>query len=152
MRLIQALSRSAFWALAILSVACAANAQESPKRRNLAVDDLFKIQRVGGPQISPEGKWVAYTVSSADLKEDKSETRIGMTPTAGGEAIPMTGKGYSASRPRWSPDGKYLSFLAPKKEEGKTQVWALNRGGGEAQQLTNILQGVESYEWSPRKG
>jgi dipeptidyl aminopeptidase/acylaminoacyl peptidase len=149
MRLIQALSRSAFLALAILSITCAANAQEPPKPRNLTGDDFFKIQRVEDPQISPEGKWVAYTVSSADLKEDKSETRIWMIPTAGGEAIPMTAKGYSASRPRWSPDGKYLSFLASKKEEDKTQVWALNRNGGEAQQLTDILQGVESYEWSP---
>jgi dipeptidyl aminopeptidase/acylaminoacyl peptidase len=153
MRSTNNLLRLVLCASVILSLACAANfivfAQEAPKQRNLTVDDFFKILRVEDPQISPEGKWVAYTVTGADLKEDKSETRIWMIPAAGGEAIPMTGKGYSASRPRWSPDGKYLSFLASKKEEDKTQVWALNRNGGEAQQLTQILQGVESYEWSP---
>ena len=86
--------------------------QIPPAQRNLTIDDFFKIKRVRDPQISPEGKWVAYTVKDVDLKEDKSETHIWMVPTSGGEAIPMTAKGYSASRPRWSPDGKFLSFLA----------------------------------------
>ncbi len=123
--------------------------QIQPAQRNLTIDDFFKIKRVRNPQISPEGKWVAYTVRDVDLKEDKSETHIWMVPSSGGEAIPMTAKGYSASRPRWSPDGKFLSFLAKRKEGDKTQVWTLNRQGGEAQQLTNIAQGVSSYEWSP---
>ena len=72
-----------------------------------------------------------------------------MIRSGGGEAIPMTGKGYSASRPRWSPDGKYLSFVAKKTKEGKPQVWSLNRMGGEAQQVTKVKQGVSGFEWSP---
>ena len=123
--------------------------QIPPAQRNLTIDDFFKIKRVSDPQISPEGKWVAYTVRDVDLKEDKYETHIWMVPTSGGEAIPMTAKDYSAKRPRWSPDGKFLSFLAKRKEGDKTQVWTLNRQGGEAQQLTKIAQGVSSYEWSP---
>lgn len=67
--------------------------------RLLTVDDVFGLQRVGNPVVSPEGNWVAYTVSSTDLKKDKSETRIWMVPEAGGTAIAMTGKGYSASQP-----------------------------------------------------
>lgn len=118
------------------------------EKRFIEIDDYFRLKRVGDPQISPEGKWVAYTVSETDLKEDKRETRVWMISTSGGEPIPMTAKGSSASRPRWSPDGKYLSFLAAR-DKGKTQVWALNRQGGEAQQLTEIKQGVSSYEWSP---
>jgi dipeptidyl aminopeptidase/acylaminoacyl peptidase len=123
-------------------------AQDPPKKRPIVVDDLFKIKRVGNPEISPGGEWVAYTVTSTDLDKDKSETRLWMISTKGGESLPMTGKGYSASRPSWSPDGKYLSFLAARDDE-KTQVWALDRRGGEAQQLTDIPQGVSSYEWSP---
>ena len=119
-------------------------------KRAITVDDYFKIKTVGSPKISPDAKWVAYTVSEKDLKKDKSETRIWMKPTDGGEAIPMTGKGYSTSSPQWSPDGKYLSFMASKGEEdARTQVWTLNRLGGEAQQLTNIKQGVSGYAWSP---
>jgi dipeptidyl aminopeptidase/acylaminoacyl peptidase len=91
---------------------------------------------------------VAYTVGRTILEDEKSETRIWMIPAAGGAAIPMTADGYSASRPRWSPDGRYLSFMA-SKNEGKTQVWTLNRLGGEAQQLTDVKQGVSSYDWSP---
>ncbi|MCB1024528.1 MAG: S9 family peptidase [Acidobacteria bacterium] len=126
---------------------------QTPKRP-ISIDDFFKLKDVSSPQISPDGKWIAYTVSEKDLKEDKSESRIWMISTAGGEAIPMTAKGYSAGSPRWSPDGKYLSFTASrgKDKEGKSkpsQVWALNRLGGEAQELTNVKQGVSGYEWSP---
>jgi len=116
--------------------------------RALEIDDLFALRSVGDPQISPDGEWVAYTVRRTILEDEKSETRIWMIPAAGGTAIPMTAEGYSASRPRWSPDGKYLSFTA-SKNGGKTQVWTLNRLGGEAQRLTEVEQGVSSYEWSP---
>ncbi len=142
--------RSFLAALAVMSlVACAvalALAQDS--KRNLTVDDLFQLKEVHDPQVSPEGQWVVYTVTTTVLKEEKSETQIWMVPFAGGEPIPMTAKGGSASRPRWSADGKYLSFLAARGE-GKTQVWALDRQGGEAQQLTEVPQGVGSYDWSP---
>ncbi len=131
-----------------LSVLQSVIARDLPAKRNLTIDDYFKLKRVSDPQVSPEGKWVAYTVSATDLEKDKSETQVWMASTGGGEAIPMTAKGSSASRPRWSPDGKYLTFLADRNDS-KTQVWALNRQGGEAQQLTKIKQGVDSYEWSP---
>lgn len=121
---------------------------ESQSRRVLTVDDLFEISRVGDPQISPDGEWVAYTVQTTSLEDESSETRIWMVASSGGEAIPMTAKGYSASRPRWSPDGKYLSFSA-SKGESRTQVWILNRLGGEAQQLTTVEQGISSFAWSP---
>jgi dipeptidyl aminopeptidase/acylaminoacyl peptidase len=116
--------------------------------RNLAIDDLFRIKDVDDPQLSPEGKWVAYTVTTRDLKEDKSKTQVWMAPTAGGEAVPMTERTASSSHPRWSPDGKYLAFLSAR-DEGKTQVWRLNRNGGEAQQLSETIQDVDGFEWSP---
>jgi dipeptidyl aminopeptidase/acylaminoacyl peptidase len=77
-----------------------------------------------------------------------------MAPVDGGEALPMTAEGSSASQPRFSPDGKYLSFLASRqggddKDEPETQVWVLDRRGGEARQLTQVMQGVSAYEWSP---
>ncbi len=116
-------------------------------QRNLEVDDFFSIKSVRDPQISPDGKWVAYTVSETDLEKDKRETRVWMIPSEGGDAIPMTMKGFSSSRPRWSPDNKYLAFSGSRMES-KSQVWLLNRLGGEAQQLTEVKHGISSYVWS----
>src|SRR5262245_35197515 len=137
-------------------------AQEPPKvaaspapKRNLQIDDLFRLKNVGAPQISHDSRWVAYTVSTSSLKEDKSTTQVWMAPTDGGEPLPMTVKGTSASQPRFSPEGRYLAFLTARPDEGedkddaKTQVWLLDRRGGEAQKLTDVMQGVEGFEWSP---
>lgn len=141
--------------IVLLSLVATATAQDS--KRPIAIDDYFAMKSVRGMQISPDGEWIAYTVTTTNLKKDRSETRIWMVPAGGGEAIPMTAKGYSAGSPRWSPDGKYLSFIAKRSSSGedkmdsedKPQVWALNRLGGEAQQLTKVKQGVSGYEWAP---
>jgi dipeptidyl aminopeptidase/acylaminoacyl peptidase len=122
---------------------------QGPTQRVLTVDDLFRIQRVSDPRVSPDGQWVAYVIASPDLVADKSTSRIWMVATAGGNPIPLTAKGNSASSPRWSPDGKYLGFLASRGEDAETQVWLLNRLGGEAEQLTSVKQGVNSFVWSP---
>jgi dipeptidyl aminopeptidase/acylaminoacyl peptidase len=136
---------SCLWALSV--AAQTAPSLPSPPRA-ITVDDVFAIQDVGDPQIADDGKWVAYTVATASLKEDKTETRIWAAPTGGGDAIVMTAEGISSSHPRWSPDGKDLAFLS-KRAEGKTQVWLLNRIGGEAQRLTDAIQDVTDFAWSP---
>lgn len=124
-------------------------AQEA-ERRMLQVEDQFAIQNVGAPQISPEGTWIAYTVTSTSLEKERSETRVWISPFEGGEAIPMTVAGSSAGSPRFSPDGRYLSFTASRGGDSpKSQVWALDRRGGEARPLTSVKQGVSSYAWSP---
>ncbi len=133
----------------LASLAVAQNAASTPAApRAITVDDAFEIHEVRDPQIGDDGKWVAYTVSTASLKEDKTETRIWMAPAGGGDAIAMTAEDVSSSHPRWSPDGKYLAFLS-KRNEGKTQVWLLNRMGGEAQKLTDAIQDVDDFSWSP---
>ena len=130
------------------SVAAQAAPSTPPAPRAITVDDVFEIHEVRDPQITDDGKWVAYTVATAKLKEDKNETRIWMAPAGGGEAIVMTAEDVSSSHPRWSPDGKYLAFLS-KRNEGKTQVWLLNRMGGEATKLTDAIQDVDDFAWSP---
>jgi len=124
------------------------NSSSLAQSHPVTVDDYFQVKDVAEPQISSDGQWIAYTVTTATLKDDKNETRIWMIPAAGGDAIPMTADGNSSSHPRWSPDGKYLAFLS-EREEGKTQVWLLDRRGGEAQQLTETIQDVDDVAWSP---
>ena len=132
--------------LLALLLPVAAGAQEV--RRTLTPDDLFNVQRVGAPKVSPEGDWVAYTVSRTSLEDERSYTRIWMSPARGGDAVPLTADKKSASSPGWSPDGRYFSFTAAR-DGGKTQVWVLDRRGGEAYPLTDVEQGVGGYDWSP---
>jgi dipeptidyl aminopeptidase/acylaminoacyl peptidase len=119
-----------------------------PPPRPVTIDDLFQIREVSDPQLSPDAQSIAYTVKTLLLKEDKSEQRIWSVPSGGGDAIPMSAEGVSSSHPRWSPDGRYLAFLSARNE-GKTQIWLLNRSGGEAQHLTDTPQDVEDFVWSP---
>jgi dipeptidyl aminopeptidase/acylaminoacyl peptidase len=140
--------RSACLLLVLVLVSSLTSAQQSSSPRLLGIDDLFDFHEAHDPQFSPDGQFIAYTLSSTSLKDDKSETRIYMVPSAGGDAIALTAVGNSSDHPRWSPDGKYLAFLS-ERNEGKTQVYLLNRLGGEAQKLTDTIQDVEQFEWAP---
>ncbi len=144
-------SRALHLVAALLLTAPALLAAQDAAPRHLTVDDLFRVERVGSPQVSPDGAWIAYTVSRTSLEEEKSTTRVWMVPAAGGDAVPLTAEGKSASSPDWSPDGRYISFLAAR-DGGETQVWVLDRRGGEAWALTDVKQGVGGYAWSPDGG
>jgi len=125
-----------------------------PARRAITLDDLHKIRAVGDPQRSPDGKWVAYTVATFDVEKDKRDSDIWMASWDGAQQIRVTFTADSGeSSPRWSPDGRYLSFLASRgnEEEKKrgAQLWLIDRAGGEAQKLTDVKGGVGDYAWSP---
>ncbi len=124
---------------------------DSTDPARLSIDHLFRLGTVSNPQISPEGSWIAYTVSRDKLEKDENLSRIWMVPVAGGDAVAMTREDESSSHPRWSPDGNYLAFLSARND-GKTQVWLLARHGGEARQLTRTAQSVDSFGWSPDSG
>jgi len=117
----------------------------------MTLDDIFRFQDVGDPQVSPDGQWVAYTLSHIDTTADKRITDIWMVSWGGTQDIELTyNVDQSASSPRWSPDGKYLSFKADRPGKAKgTQVWVLDRRGGEARQLTEVKGHLGAYAWSP---
>ena len=103
------------------------------------------------PQVSPDGAWVAYTVTSVDVGADKDDTDVWMVSWDGARRVRLTASPESETRPRFSPDGRYLSFLSSrggKPEEG-AQVFLLERAGGEAQRVTEVEGGVSDYAWSP---
>lgn len=138
---------------AIAWIAMAPRAAAQPAGRPVTLDDLPKIKVVGDPQRSPDGEWVAYTLTTTDVEKDKRNTDVWMVRWRGGESIQLTSSPDGESRPRWSPDGRYLAFLAARGEEDEkkkgAQVWLLNRAGGEAQKLTDVKGGVSDYAWSP---
>jgi dipeptidyl aminopeptidase/acylaminoacyl peptidase len=124
---------------------------QTEKRRPLTIDDIAKIERIGAPVLSPDGDWVAYTVSTVDVSADRSIAHLWMTNWAGTETVQMTEGSQSAAAPAWSPDGRFLSFLAAGEGAGSgRQVWLLDRrGGDDAHQLTHLKQPVVAYRWSP---
>ena len=129
-------------------------AQTPVKPHPMTLDDVFRVKNVENPKVSPDGKYVLYTVSSVDMKKDKATTDLWMVSWDGQQDIQLTyGYDGSVSAPEWSPDGKYISFLSSRKGKVEgAQVWVLNRSGGEARQLTDVTkkQGkIEAYQWSP---
>jgi dipeptidyl aminopeptidase/acylaminoacyl peptidase len=134
-----------------LAATLPAIAADAPKKRAITLDDLARLQRVGAPVVSPDGDWVAYTVSQTDTKEDKGQTHLWMVKWDGSARIQLTFGKEGASAPRFSPDGKYISFLSSRPGAAKgTQVWVLDRRGGEAEQLTGVTdQEIAGYSWSP---
>ena len=134
--------------LLILALANALPAQTA--RHPLRLDDLTRFRNVSDPQVSPDGQWVAYVVGSTDAKEDKSYSHIWMVNIDGSNDRQITFSNESENSPRWSPDGKYLSFTSsrPGKARGN-QVWLLDRSGGEATQLTELKGRLQGHEWSP---
>jgi len=99
-------------------IPCALLAQTSAKRP-IAIDDIYRMEKVGNPQVSPDGKWVAYTVTAIDKDADKRRTALWMVNWEGTEDVRLTFGKQSSSSPKWSPDGKYLSFLSSDGEKGK---------------------------------
>lgn len=124
------------------------NANSQSEKRNLMPGDLYRLKSTNDAQISLDGKWLAYTITSVDSAKDKRNTDIWMSAWHGDDKIQLTNSPESESNPRWSPDGKYLSFTT-SRNGGTSQVYLLNRLGGEAIKLTDVKGELSDYSWSP---
>ncbi len=128
--------------------AVVAQAPAAAAARVLAPDDLFRLREVSDPQVSPDGGWVAYTVTVADTSEDKRASAVWMTSWDGARTVRLTTSKAGEHAPRWSPDGRFLAFLSNRDDE-HTQLWLLDRLGGEGAKLTAFPGDVEDYVWAP---
>ena len=141
--------RSAFFLPGILcigSVLCA----QGPAKRPLRPADIYRLPVLSDPQVSPDGHWVSYTLTTIDSLKDSRNADIWMVSTDGSQDIQLTSSPDGESRARWSPDGKWISFLAARGVDSKgAQVWLMDRRGGEGKRLTEIKGGVSDYAWSP---
>src|SRR2546429_2846925 len=111
----------------------------SAQTRAITIDDYLALRSVGDPQLSPDGKWVAYTVTEHSLKDNRGSTRIWLADVASGSARQLTAGPGSDRQPRWSPDGRTLAFVSTR--ENGAQLWVLPIAGGErSEEHTSELQ------------
>lgn len=109
-------------------------------------DDLAKVQRIADPQLSPDGKWVAYEAGVVDLAANKTVRHLWMVSVDGGESRQLTRGDGSDTRPRWSPDSKSLAFISTRG--GKSQVWILSMDGGDPRQVTTLSTEADGVTWA----
>jgi dipeptidyl aminopeptidase/acylaminoacyl peptidase len=130
-------------ALLIAFVASTAHAQGKAP----VIDDLLNLSSAGGARISPDAKWVAFSVTSTDWKADAFVGQIWIASLATGERRQLTRGAKASGNAEWSPDGGWISFTSAR-EDGKNQIYVIRPDGGEAQRITKSAVGVGGYEWS----
>jgi len=115
--------------------------------RPFTFEDVMGVRQVTDPQLSPDGKWVAYVVSAADMKENAVDGDIWLVPAAGGRPVRLTTSKKNDTQPRWSPDGRQIAFVSTRAD--KPQLFVISPFGGEAEQLTESKGGVTGFQWAP---
>src|ERR1700726_564745 len=130
-------------------VAVQAQPADAPARRLFASHDFYRVQALSDPQVSPDGLWVAYVVTASDRDADEERSAIWMASWDGTQQLALTAAASETDKPRWSPDGRYLSFLKPPAGSDKLQLMLLDRRGGEPRQLATGTGGIRDYAWSP---
>jgi len=139
------LLRCSFAFVLLLAAGISVVAQEGAKHP-ITFADMIGMHRVAEAQVSPDGKWVAYTVTTPDMEANRGASNIWMVETAGGSELQLTRSGHDSS-PVWRPDGKMLAFLSSRS--GDSQVYLLSMDGGEAHPLTKLSTGADIVKWSP---
>ncbi|MEE9269698.1 MAG: S9 family peptidase [Candidatus Krumholzibacteria bacterium] len=139
-------SRRPVFAAALASLCIAAGASKAPAK-SLTFEDFISLGRVSDPQISPDGRHVAFVVNYQSMKENSGNSDIYLVPMRGGAARRLTQSPKSDTHPRFSPDGKWIAFTSSRS--GKSQVWVLPTRGGEARQVTDLSTGASNPEWTP---
>ncbi len=115
------------------------------EKQPFSIEALYKIKNVSDPQISPDGKRVVFVVTSYNLKEGSSNSDLYLMNVDGTDLRRLTFHSAADYHPRWSKDGKKILFVSTRKNG--PQAWILPSDGGEAQQVTDFVSGVESPEW-----
>jgi dipeptidyl aminopeptidase/acylaminoacyl peptidase len=132
----------------ILSSFCLAQA-----KRPFTFEDMMALQRVGEPQVSPDGRWAAFSAVKVDLKANTRTPHLWVVPLAGGESRQITSGAAGEDRPRWSPNGKQFAYIS--SQDGGSQVWVADFDGttgtlaGDPRRVTTISTEADGEVWSP---
>jgi dipeptidyl aminopeptidase/acylaminoacyl peptidase len=126
-----------------LFLATAAFAQHT-----MRFEDLAAIHRIGGPQLSPDGQWLAYDVSTPDLAANKSFSGIYVIPSAGGAPKLISDAKHQDNGPVWSPDGKTIAYVS-NRDGGAHQIYLFDVAAGTSRKVSDLAGGAGSVKWLP---
>ena len=134
-------------ALRSLLLLLASAAMLIAQKRPFDVNALLELKRVGDPQLSPDGRWVAFTVQTIDVQANKRPQQVWTMPLTGGAPRQITKDGEANHRPRWSPDSKRIAYISDRG--GSSQIWLMDPDGGNAAQVTNLSTEADGVVFTP---
>ena len=117
------------------------------QKRPFTVNALMELKRLSDPQISPDGKWVTFTVQSVDVPANGKPSQIWIVGLESGSPRQLTRDGMANSRARWSPDSRRIAYISDRG--GSSQVWLMDPDGGNAKQATNLSTEADGVLFAP---
>lgn len=118
----------------------------SEAKRPMTPEDLYRLKTVSDPRVSPDGAWIAYTVSVPDLEQNSFDSDIWLVRVTGGEPLLLTNSADADHSPRWSPDGKRIAFISSRT--GTADLFIIAIGGGEARRITHSETDLHAPVWT----
>ena len=119
------------------------------QRGRISPQDLYRIQTISDPAISPDGRHVVFSVQRVDRDSERKYANLWVAPTGGGAPRRFTYGDQQDTRPRWSPDGTRIAFLSNRGNSTQAQIHIIPFSGGEARPLTGLKGKFGAFEWSP---
>ena len=133
--------------LVLFASAMLSSQQISAQKRPFDLDALLRLKRISEHQVSPDGKWVAFTVQTVDLEQNTKPKQIYVMTVDGGQLLAVTTQGSQNERPRWAPDSHRIAFISNRS--GASQVWIMSDDGTQPKQITSLSTEAAGVLFSP---
>lgn len=145
------LASAGLFSCVLLAVTLLASGPSLAQQRHIELNDYAKITSVSDPQISPDGKGIAFAVGRPNIDQDRIDRELVLIDIATGTQRVLTYERKGVGSPRWSPAGDRLAFVAADDagKDGKPQIFILPMTGGEARRITEAPNGIEQFAWRP---